>query len=253
MSPAEANLQAPLYPWSPDGDAAANFAIYNLRENLLSWVAHEGRIHCETLMCVLGSLAGFSALNAVLEEYVKQKKPIPENGFLEVSTNSGEKFYFGDLLNAYIVPQPGGTQHTLWAYVAGALVAGGVDQQDLPDVNPLFQKAAETVGSVEFGFLDVPDEHQPHIPPKTVLELFWMPTVGIFTYEKDFGPGHSKNVDPLYWPILIAMAVHTFIGQTKDIIPPVLAGKIVMESAIIASKYDGAQIAFRQAELNFAE
>ena len=253
MSQSEGNLQAPLYPWSPDGDVAANFAIHNLRENILQWVTHDGRIHCETLMCVLGSLAGFAALNAVLEEYVKTGKPIPENGFLEVATDSGEKFFFGDLLNAYIVPQPGGTQHTLWAYVAGALVNGGVDPQELPDVNALFAKAAETVGSVEYGFLDVGDEHQPHIPPKTVLELFWMPTVGILTHEKDFGPGLTKHLDPIYWPIIIAIVVHTFIGQTKEIIPPVLAGKIVMESAIIASKYDAAQIAFRQADLHFAE
>lgn len=252
MNQSEGSLQAPLYPWSPDGDLAANFAIYNLRENLLAWVNHEGRIHCETLMSVIGSLAGFSALNAVLEEYVKKSKTIPENGLVHVDTSSGEKFYFGDLLNAYIVPQPGGTQHTLWAYVAGALIGAGVDPQDLPDVNEMFSKAAATVGSAEYGVLSVPEEHQPHISPKAALELFWMPTVGILTHKKDFG-GMRSNLEPEYWPIIIAIVAHTFLGQTKEIIDPLIAGRIVVESAIIASKYDAAQISFRQAELHFAE
>lgn len=253
MSQSEGNLQAPLYPWSPDGDVAANFAIYNLRENLLGWVSHEGRIHCETLMSVIGSLAGFAALNSVLDNYVKKGKPIPLNGLVTVDTDDGQRFYFGDLLNAYIVPQPGGTQHTLWAYVAGGLVGSGVDPQDLPDVNEMFRRAAETVGSPSYGVLSVPEENQPHIQAKTALELFWMPTVGILTHQKDFGEGNLKHLDSEYWPIILSIVAHTFLGQTKEIIDPIIAGRIVMESGIIASKYDAAHISFRQAQLNFAE
>jgi hypothetical protein len=229
---------APVHlPWMPDGEIVANFAIGAMRESILHWMTVEGGIHCETTLAVTGALAGMAAQNAVFEAYLKPQKPMPENGLLVANTTSGERFYMGDLLNQYIVPQSG-WNHPIWMFVAGAVVHAGLPAEQLPDLGSLFTQVSQTIGSDNLYRLDVPDEHQPHLSAKQAIELFWLPTEMILDYKNGPGPAAGKSVVPEHWPIVLALVAQQLIGKVVGILDLAIAAKIVMHSAIIGSKLD---------------
>ena len=58
-------------PWAPDGEIEANLAIGSLRDSLQSWLTTDRGVHVETLMTVVGSLAGFAAQQAVWDQIRK--------------------------------------------------------------------------------------------------------------------------------------------------------------------------------------
>ena len=57
-----------------------------------------GRIHVETLLSALGAMAGFGCQIAV-REAVKAGQLNPESALVEVTTNDGGTYYFGDQIN----------------------------------------------------------------------------------------------------------------------------------------------------------
>src|SRR5215831_9759800 len=61
-------------PWEPDGKVAAGFAVQNLQLLLLNAAKDQRGVHVETLMTIVGALAGFSAQHAVWETVVKTGK-----------------------------------------------------------------------------------------------------------------------------------------------------------------------------------
>jgi hypothetical protein len=180
-------------------------------------------VHIESLLTALGALAGFSCQMSIREELIESGK-IPENGaFVIVEGVDGERYYFGDLLNAPLAE----SQYSIWDLSAGAAQQLGCTS--IPDVGGIFEHVAQTVGGKSFGIPQVPDTHRANDLPINYVKSLWpkiLPVIRPFCRK------------PSEWPILFGLAIQQDIYKEKDMIDPKLAVSIVMESAIPMSKVD---------------
>jgi hypothetical protein len=213
MSPAQQAL----------GDVPTRIADWLMRE-----LKDERGIHCETLLTVIGALAGYAAQQALWEGMVKPGKLAIAEAFKVVDTPSGATYFFGDTLDAILVSME--PKHvSVWKIVAGGALAGGGEH--LPTVPDLLRHSAATAGTSAFGLPRLPDDHLPSILPRAAVERFW--------------PGARLLLslsDPLQWPLLMAHAAQKLMLAMKGSIAPDLAVKIVMEAAVPMSRVDPATV-----------
>jgi len=231
-------------PWVPDGEIEANLAIGSLRDSLLGWLATERGVHVETLMSVVGALAGFAAQHAVWEQLRAGGRPLAKDAFGVATTASGEKFYFGDLLNGYLIPE-GARDWTLWGFTAAAAVEAGLPEADLPDYADMFRHVTSTIGTADFGIPRAPPAHRPHILPRAALGMFWPRTAFILS-QTDGPVPDSHGVAPEHWTAIIALVARQYILMSKDVLDPGLSFRLLMESAIAMSKVDRETIAMEE-------
>ena len=205
------------------GDTPTRIADWLMRE-----VKDQRGIHCETLLTVIGALAGYAAQQALWEGMVKPGKLAIAQAFKVMETPSGATYFFGDTLDSLLVSME--PKHvSVWKIVAGgALTAGG---EHLPNVNDLLRHSAATAGTSAFGLPRLPDDHLPSMLPRAALERFW--------------PGARLLLalsEPLQWPLLMAHAAQKLMLAMKGSIAPDLAVKIVMEAAVPMSRVDPATV-----------
>jgi hypothetical protein len=234
-------LSTAKLPWSPTGDLAANLAIGNLRESVLSWLTDEHGIHAETLFVVTGAMPGQAAAHAFWE-----RDPKMGVDFMDVETRDGRHFFYGDALNAYLVRERGSVI-PLWDIVGGAAVTAGCPATELPDWKEIFAHVTDCLGTPDFGIVRTPPEHQPAFQPMQALQMYWPRTrkilsqppregVGPSGVKRPQQPGWSDTVACQHWPIVVGIVAQQFIGMTKDVLDPGWAVKIFMEAAVPMSK-----------------
>ena len=201
------------------GDTPTRIADWLMRE-----LKDQRGIHCETLLTVVGALAGYAAQQALWEGMVKPGKLAIAQAFKVVETPSGATYFFGDTLDSLLVSME--PKHvSVWKIVAGSALSGGGEH--LPNMNDLLRHCAATAGTSAFGLPRLPDDHLPSILPRAAVERFW--------------PGARlllSLADPLQWPLLMAHAAQKLMLAMKGSIAPDLAVKIVMEAAVPMSRVD---------------
>jgi hypothetical protein len=243
----KSNAAAIKMPWEPDGSAVAELAIQGLQDLLMKASADGRGVHVETLMTTAGALAGFAAQHAIWETVVKTGR-MPETGganpnagaFVVATTRNGERYYFGDLLNSYIVPQGhplGPGVHTLWNYLAGIVTASGGRPVSNEEIAEIFRNAAGTVGGPSFGVPRVPQGHASRIAPAEALRALWPATRKLLSREHTIA-GKVQKLAPAHWPHAIGVAIQRLIAQSKGALDPALSMRIVLEAAIPMSKVD---------------
>jgi hypothetical protein len=196
---------------------------------IADWLKREltdqrGTIHCETLLTVIGALAGYAAQQALWEGMVKPGKLAIAEAFKVVETPSGATYFFGDTLDTLLVSMEP-KYVSVWKIVAGNALAAGGDH--LPNINDLLRHSAATVGTSAFGLPRLPDDHLPSILPRAALERFWPDARMLLALS-----------EPLQWPLLMAHAAQKLMQAMKGSIAPDLAVKIVMEAAVPMSRVD---------------
>ena len=245
------------FPWKgTDDEIVVNLAIGSLRDSLLQWLTTERGVHAETLLVSIGAIAGFAAQCAVSER-IRQRivpgadkdmpggelaKLLHDRGLaVQVTVKSGETYYFGDLINGYLVQQTTTVNHSLFAILAGAAIEMGVKPDELPDTIAMFRHASQTIGTPEYGILHPPNNLAPQLTPREALERFW-PRVK-FIFERTDGqgvvtPAKGRNVRVEYWPLITALVARQFLLFAKDTIDPRVSVALIIESAIVMSKVD---------------
>ena len=206
----------------------AQQALGDIPTRVADWLMRELKdqrgIHCETLLTVIGALAGYAAQQALWEGMVKPGKLAIAQAFKVVETPSGATYFFGDTLDSLLTSME--PKHvSVWKIVAGGVLASGGEH--LPNVNELLRHSAATAGTSAFGLPRLPDDHLPSILPRAAVERFW--------------PGARLLLslsDPLQWPLLMAYAAQKLMLAMKGSIAPDLAVKIVMEAAVPMSRVD---------------
>jgi hypothetical protein len=126
----------------------------------------------------------------------------------------------------------------LWNFVAAAAIEAGLGAAELPDYRPMFQFAAQSVGTPEFGIPRVDKKHQPQLAPRAALNLFWPRARFLLTREDGPGPAKDRHVPPHYWPLVIDIVARQCVLLSKSGLDPKIAVALVMESAIAMSKVD---------------
>jgi hypothetical protein len=250
------------YPWAgTDDEIAINLAIGSLRDSLIKWLTTERGVHAETLIVATGAIAGFAAINAVRERVNNRDVPVPagfnksmpddefynylrESGLILMAAakTDGAHYFFGDLINGYLIEQSTTVNHSLFAILSAAAMQAGVKPSDLPDMKPIFHRVSSVVGKGgDYGVLDLPKGLEPQLTPREALDKFW-PRVK-FIFERTDGqgvvePAIGRNVKPEYWPFVTALVARQILLMTKDTVRPRDALALMMESAIWMSKVD---------------
>ncbi len=183
----------------------------------------ERGIHIDSILGVLGSLAGFSCQMAIWELLVRTGKASISQILHTVEGLDGKKYYFGDFLNKPIFSTP----YSLWNMTANALKAAG--SETYPDAREIAAYTASVVGSEAFGKPRLPDGHNLSDVPIHYVQTFW----------PAFLPLLKKRCDsPTQWPILLGFSAYHVIVTYKEVIDPFIAATIVLECAIPTSKLD---------------
>jgi hypothetical protein len=227
----------PRAPWGPEDDVVANQAIGNLRNFLLTTVKTDRGIHAETLIVAAGALTGYAAIHTVFEAYVKRGRA--GTGVTEVKAKDGQTYYFGDLVNSFLVGSAGTASRPffVWGYLAGIAINSGVPGNELPDINEMFQRATSTLGTPDFGIPRMPAHLKPILTPRQAVERLW-PAVRTLLSRTD-GPGaQGRALDVEHWPIVCAVVTQQLINQVKGVLDVKAALRMAMESAIYMSKID---------------
>lgn len=189
---------------------------------LLNGMKDDKGVHIQSLLCALGSLAGYSCQACIRSEFV-QGKGLKENEvFVIVDCKDGKQYFFGDRINKHLVEE----QYSVWSLAAGAVVHLGV--KELIDIRGIFEYVTKTTGGANFGIPRVTDYNKAGDTPYNYVRHLWpalLPVIKLYCLDSE-------------WPILFGLAIQECIIFGKDVIDPKVALSIVMESAVPMSKID---------------
>ena len=240
-------LDAAKMPWDPDDAIIPNLTIGSVRDSILKWLTGERGVHAETLMVTVGALAGFAAQIAAFRSIGPPGTSMAD-GAIVVAEAGGERYYFGDRINGYLVHQSGEYAYPLWGFVAAAALQAGMPEGDTPDVREMFSHVTRTIGTPEFGMPRAPEGHPFHLTPHKALETFWPGTRMLLSNAGgvlvkglsglESAPEGRTSVPEAHWPLVMGLVAQQFIAMAKRTLDPRLAICFVMESAIMMSKID---------------
>jgi hypothetical protein len=234
---------ARAWPWEPDQGVAARLAINALLKFFPKSLAQNGRLQVETLLCAIGALTGFAAQYAVRQEHIASGEAEEAEVFVIAQAPNGERFYFGDRLNAVLVPESLETTAVL-SILGGEALKLGAAKEDFPDCHEIFARTAKSIGTPGFGVPELPPGHKSFLMPRRAVEIFWPSVRTVFTREPVVPVAGFKLVEPRHWPLVLAAVAASYMAATKESLPPVVALKIFMEAAIPMSKIDQAAVHF---------
>ena len=240
---AAAGVVARGWPWEPDQSVAARIAIGSLTKFFPKSLAKDGRLQVETLFCSIGALTGFAAQYAVRQEHVACGKATEAEVFVIAEAPNGERYYFGDRLNAVLVPETLESL-TVFSVLGGEALRLGTAKEELSDCQDIFERTAKSIGTPGFGVPELPPGHKPFLMPRRAIEIFWPSMLNVFTREPIVPVPEFKLVEPRHWPLVLAAVAASFMPARKGSLPPALAMKIFMEAAIPMSKIDQSAVHF---------
>jgi hypothetical protein len=222
------------FPWERDpACVACNLAAGNLANNLVAWVANDGPVHAETYVAAAGAIAGYAAQRSLMAQHGATLSPELQ----VLTTTAGERYLLGDPLNAMLFAQSEADANgRVWPRAAGTAMRAGLPLAQVPNTDDMFRFIADNLGGPQEGFLSTGKQHQPAVPVRELLALYWPPTERLLKADFDelhrrFGPVPVK-----WWGAVAAYATSRPILDVKDVLKPAIALTILMESAIYASK-----------------
>jgi hypothetical protein len=180
----------------------------------------DSRLHARSLLCALGAVAGHACQASVRAQSVAAGKSA-DAPFVVIEGADGRSYLMGDAMNGMLAEH----KMSVWNLAAGAAQLHGM--QALPNLDEIFEYHASVVGTPTFGLPRLPMDHLASGRPIDFARRWWPAARTTVTR-------HTAN--PKLWPIAAALAVQEAIAVTKEIIPPEIAVRIVMESAIPVSK-----------------
>lgn len=178
----------------------------------------DGQLHPQSLICALGSLAGYACQQDVRDIYMKQKGFPEDKVFTVMQDKQGRRFFFGDLLNEPLVNE----RYSVWSLIGGALRNAGAA---MPDVNDIFRYVSYVVGGEQFGKVrscETGDDMQ------TYVKQLWQPLYSIAENYTQEGELH----------ILFGIALQKAAAGCRSSLNMTEVGRIAMESAVSMSKID---------------
>lgn len=235
------------YPWDGQSDfAACNFALGTFLNNLRGRVTVNGRLHAETYLAASGVIAGFAAQYALLTKLVAEQDDVALGQLRSVAASTGKFFQGRPLYDALVPDSTANLNERLWSVAGRGAEAAGMDTKYLPRVLDLFTHVTTAIGSEKEGMPSVAAEHYPQLPLRQLLTLLWpfasMCLTGdapeVVAPGKRLWPAHLGPASTRFWPAITAHAAASIIHEVKGVLDPVVALRIVMESAIYGSMLD---------------
>jgi len=230
-------------PWEPSRDVAAQLAMGSLVKFFPKSLSHNGQLQLDTLFCTVGALTGFAAQHAVRQDDIVGGGRKENEVFVIALAPNGERYFFGDRLNAILVPQRPDSM-TVWTILGGQALKLGAAKSELPDCLATFERATKSIGTPEFGIPQLPAGHKSYLTPRRAIEIFWPTVLQVFTREPIVPLPGFLLVAPRHWPLVLASVAASFMPALKEKLAPALAMTIFMEAAIPMSKIDQSAVRF---------
>lgn len=190
---------------------------------LIAALKTEKGVHTETLLCALGALAGYACQASVRAEHVIIKGQVENKIFVIIEGKNKCLYYFGHLLNQPLIEN----QRSIWNL--SSVAAQKLGASDLVNLSAILNDITESIGTENFGHLQVPKKYQPVHDPKVFVKHMW-PKLQPFVKQ--------YCIEPAEWPVLFGFAIKEVIEMSKGVIDPNIALLIVMESAIMMARVD---------------
>jgi hypothetical protein len=108
-------------------------------QRVVGGLKDERGVHIESLLSVLGALAGYACQFSVREQNIKSGAKSPVSGLTIATGADGRNYYFGDALNKPLAED----RYSVWSLAAGTVKQLG---KPLPDRTDIFKHASATVG-----------------------------------------------------------------------------------------------------------
>lgn len=178
----------------------------------------EGRIRMESMLCVLGALAGYACQRSLLVE-VSGKGDTRSEQIRLIQTEDGASFFDGEPLNYHLFQ----SSHSIWEL---ALVDVRLEEE-LPDLDDILRHTVQSMGTPDFG---VPRLAQGQYAPYLPVEYVKMMWPSIFSMMR------LVCQDPQEWAVAFGFAIQKVLGEYKEQLEMGLALRMVMESAIPMSR-----------------
>lgn len=191
-----------------------------LNRLLYSMKSPEGYVHPQSLLCCIGSLAGYSCQEDVRRIYTEDKGLSEEDVFTVFTDKSGNKYFYGDMIDSLLT----GNDHSIWSFTGGVLYKLG---EPFTDVGEILRYTAATAGSEKFGKI------RNCITGETVqsyIKLLWQPLLNVADSSAERGELHG----------VYGLCIQKALMTCKDAVAVTEGARIVMESALT-----GARINFR--------
>jgi hypothetical protein len=207
-------------PLDPDpylGAKSAGRELYSQVRGALD--IDDSRLHARTLLCALGAVAGYACQASVRAQSVAMGKG-PDAPFRTIEGHDGRTYLSGDAMVRALAED----RMSLWNLAAAAARHHGA--RSLPNLEEIFEHNAAIVGTSKFGLPRLSPEHSVSGSPVEFVARLWPSVEGVV----------RLTGDPKLWPIAAGLAVQEAIAATRDVVAPEIAVKIVMESAIPASR-----------------
>lgn len=188
-----------------------------LFNNLARQMQSNGALRVESLMSVLGSLAGYSTQAAAREKLVKRLRLSEEQIFSIVETADGSKYYFGDSIDRSLQKD----KHSLWYMTATATynLTGKVDS----NIDEIIRYSTRNMGKPNYGIPRISKSLKPSHYPRYYVEHMWSALV----------PGLERfSDDPMDWPLIFGVALQRALICTRSVLDPNVSLRIILESAV---------------------
>lgn len=208
-------------------------AAHEIYARVFKVLQGERGVHLESLLGLLGSLAGYACQVAVRLKAVNDGMHEAAR-LVRVDGDDARVYWFGDAINAPLLQ----SDLSVWSLAAGGAQSAGLTA--LPDLEAILRHVSATVGTDAFGQPRGDAAARLPAPPEQIVRLFWP---GLRPILRDT----CKN--PMHWPVALGIALQRAIEQGASALPPDAALRLVMECAIPMAKLDlGPLEAFALAE-----
>ncbi|WP_024280330.1 hypothetical protein [Xanthobacter sp. 126] len=198
-----------------------------LVHRLFEAMKDEQGVHLDSLLAIIGSLGGFCCVDTALKQAAALKQSSREFGIVDVETHDGGRYYFGDPINYFL----GESNMSLWGLVAGMINELG--SEEYPDFPEIAGHVARTIGEPEFGFPRLPGHIEPRDLPVNYVRGAWP---AVLPLVEHWVPVLEERV------VVFGLAAQNVMQIGKDVIPPPVAGKLIMECAVPMAKLDPARL-----------
>lgn len=195
----------------------------------INMLRDEKGVRIETALGILGALAGAACAYAMLDAVARGQKPeAPEIVIAQLKT--GERLMFGDYINRKLVEgeKAGGQVLSLWHLFAG-IAQHHMGQAPKIDLEEVFKRVAQQVGTDDFGKVNVPADNMPgDLPQNFVAALFpkYLDVLARYNLPSE-----------QYW-LAIGLSAQEIIGMGKDTADITMLTRLTFECAVYASKID---------------
>lgn len=176
----------------------------------------EGYVHPQSLLCCIGSLAGYSCQQDVRKLFMTEGVQ-EEDVFTVFTDKSGRKYFYGDIIDEKLV----GNNYSVWSFTAGVLKKYN---EPFTDVGKCYATLRQTQGT-SFGKIRNCTTGE---NVQSYIKLLWQPLLPIA--QKSAGRGELH--------IVFGLCIQKAMMTCKSAVSLSECARIIMESALTGARLD---------------